>query len=57
VHVLDPQHQRLKTRASRQRGAKVAQVDLACRLAEAIWQVLTRDQPFAPAGATDPLAA
>jgi hypothetical protein len=36
---------------------KVAQIDLARRLAEAIWHMLTRDQPFAPAGATDPVAA
>ena len=50
-------YQRTKTRLGRQRGAKVAQVDLARRLAEAIWHMLTRDQPFAPAGATDPLAA
>jgi len=50
-------YQRLKTRVGRQRGAKVAQVDLARRLAEAIWHMLTREQPFAPAGATDPLAA
>jgi hypothetical protein len=50
-------YQRLKTHVSRQRGAKVAQIDLARRLAEAIWHMLTRDQPFAPAGATDPLAA
>jgi transposase len=50
-------YQRLKTRVGKQRGAKVAQVDLARRLAEAIWHMLTRDQPFAPAGATDPLAA
>jgi transposase len=27
------------------------------RLSEAIWHMLTREQPFAPAGATDPLAA
>jgi transposase len=50
-------YQRTKTRLGKQRGAKVAQVDLARRLAEAIWPMLTRDQPFAPAGATDPLAA
>jgi len=50
-------YQRTKTRLGKQRGAKVAQVDLARRLAEAIWHMLTRDQPFAPAGATDPLAA
>src|SRR5215211_58022 len=50
-------YQRTKTRLGRQRGPKVAQVDLARRLAEAIWHMLTRNQPFAPAGATDPLAA
>jgi transposase len=50
-------YQRTKTRVGKQRGAKVAQVDLARRLAEAIWHMLTRNQPFAPAGATDPLAA
>jgi len=50
-------YQRTKTRLGKQRGGKVAQVDLARRLADAIWHMLTRDQPFAPAGATDPLAA
>jgi transposase len=50
-------YQRTKTRLGNQRGPKVAQVDLARRLAEAIWHMLTRDQPFAPAGATNPLAA
>ena len=50
-------YERTKRRLGKQRGAKVAQVDLARRLAEAIWHMLTRDQPFAPAGATDPLAA
>jgi hypothetical protein len=33
------------------------QVDLARKLAEAIWHMLTRNQPFAPADATNPLAA
>ena len=50
-------YQRTKTRLGKQRGAKVAQVDLARRLAEAIWHMLTRNQPFAPAGAAGPLAA
>ncbi len=50
-------YQRTKARLGRQRGAKVAQVDIARRLAEAIWHMLTRDQPFAPAGATTDLAA
>jgi len=44
-------------RLGKQRGAKVAQVDLARRLSEAIRQMLTRNQPVAPAGATPPLAA
>ena len=50
-------YQQTKARLGKQRGAKVAQVDLARRLSEAIWHMLTRQQPFAPAGATDPLAA
>jgi transposase len=50
-------YQRTKSRLGRQRGARVAQIDLARRLAEAIWHMLTRNQPFAPAGATNPLAA
>jgi transposase len=50
-------YQRTKARLGKQRGAKVAQVDLARKLAEAIWHMLTRNRPFAPAGATDPLAA
>jgi transposase len=55
--VYRERYQRTKTRLGKQRGARVAQVDLARRLAEAIWHMLTRNQPFAPAGATDPLAA
>jgi transposase len=50
-------YQRTKTRLGRQRGPRVAQVDLARRLAEAIWHMLTRNRPFAPAGAAKPLAA
>ena len=55
--VYKERYQRTKTRLGRQRGAKVAQIDIARRLTEAIWHMLTRDQPFAPAGATTPLAA
>ena len=55
--VYHDRYQRNKRRLGKQRGAKVAQVDIARRLAEAIWHMLTRDQPFAPAGATRPLAA
>jgi transposase len=50
-------YQRTKRRLGKQRGTKVAQVDLARRLAEAIWHMLTREQPFAPAGARCALAA
>jgi transposase len=50
-------YQQTKARIGKQRGAKVAQVDLARRLAEAIWHMLSRGEAFAPKGATDPLAA
>jgi transposase len=46
-----------KKRVGRQRGAKVAQIQLARTLAEAIWHMLTRDEDFAPAGAPLPMAA
>jgi len=46
-----------KQRLGRQRGAKVARVEVARKLAEAIWYMLTREQTFAPQGPTPPLAA
>jgi transposase len=55
--AYNDRYQRTKTRLGRQRGAKVAQIDIARRLAEAIWHMPTRNQPFAPAGAALPLAA
>jgi transposase len=55
--IYRERYQRTKTRLGRQRGARVAQVDLARKLAEAIWHMLTRNRPFAPAGAANPLAA
>jgi transposase len=48
---------RLKARHGRQRGAKVAQTDLARRLTFAIWHMCTRNQEFAPAGAPCVLTA
>jgi len=54
--VYRERYERTKRRLGRQRGARVAQVDLARRLAEAIWYMLTRGQPFAPAGASLVLA-
>jgi transposase len=50
-------YERTKRRLGKQRGAKIAQVDLARRLSEAIWHMLTRSQPFAPAGAAKPVTA
>jgi transposase len=50
-------YQRTKKRLGKQRGAKVAQVDIARRLAHAIWHMLTRNQQFAPRGARFRLAA
>ncbi|MET0206200.1 MAG: transposase [Thermoleophilaceae bacterium] len=46
-----------KRRLGKQRGAKVARIDIARRLAHAIWHMLTRNQKFAPRGATVRLAA
>jgi transposase len=53
-------YQRNKQRLGKQRGAKVAQVDLAHKLTAAIWHMLTTNQPLDPAaarGATFRLAA
>jgi transposase len=50
--VYGDRYQQTKARIGKQRGAKVAQIDLARRLAEAIWHTLTRGEPFAPKGAT-----
>jgi transposase len=41
--------QRTKQRLGRQRGVRVARVEVARKLTEAIWYLLTRHQPFAPA--------
>jgi transposase len=54
-------YQRNKKRLGRQRGARVAQIDIARKLTEAIWHMLTNNQPFAPTpasgGATPRLVA
>ena len=49
--VYAARYQRTKTRLGKQRGPKVARVDIARTLAEAIWWMLTTTKPFAPAGA------
>jgi transposase len=55
--IYADRYRRTKTRLGRQRGPKVAQVDLARRLAEAIWHMLSTNRPFAPAGAAQSLAS
>jgi transposase len=55
--VYRDRYHHTKQRLGRQRGAKVAQIDIARRLSQAIWHMLTRNQPFSPAGAASPLAA
>ena len=42
--------QRNERRLGKQRGAKVAQIEIARRLAHAIWHMLTRNEEFAPRG-------
>jgi transposase len=41
-------YERTKQRLGKQRGAKVARVDIARELSTAIWHMLTKNQPFAP---------
>jgi transposase len=48
---------RQRARLGRRRGGSVAAITVGRRLAEAIWWMLTRNQPFAPAGARVPLTA
>jgi transposase len=55
--LFKERYQHAKRRLGRQRGPKVAQIDLARKLTEAIWHMLTTNQPFAPAGAPFRLAA
>ena len=50
-------YQRTKKRLGKQRGAKIAQIDIARRLAHAIWHMLSRNEEFAPRGAAFRLAA
>jgi transposase len=52
-----PLLERKRAQLGRKRGTKIAAIDVARRLTEAIWHMLTRNQPFAPAGATGSLAA
>jgi transposase len=49
--------ERQRARLGRRRGGSVAAITIARKLAEASWWMLTREQPFAPAGARPPLTA
>lgn len=50
-------YERTARRLGKQRGNKVARVEVARKLAEAIWHMLTKSEPFAPARSQSPLAA
>ncbi len=56
-HPLYAERYQRTKRLGRQRGPKVAQIELSRKLTEAIWHMLTRNEPFAPAGAGIRLAA
>jgi len=49
--------ERKRAQLGRKRGTKIAAIEIGRRLTEAIWHMLTRNEPFAPAGATASLAA
>jgi len=49
--------ERHRARHGQKRGSKLAALTIARKLSEAIWHMLTTNQPFAPAGAPCPLAA
>lgn len=50
-------YQRTRKRLGPQRGPKVARIEVARRLANAIWHMLTHQEPFAPVRPHPPLAA
>ena len=46
--AYQPRYERTKRRLGKQRGSKVARVDVARQLATAIWHMLTKREPFRP---------
>lgn len=46
--AYQPVDQRIRQRLGPKRGAQVARIEIARRLCEAIWWMLTRSQPFRP---------
>ena len=55
--LYSPVLARKRAQHGKKRGGKIAAIDVARRLSEAIWHMLTTNQPFAPAGAPASLAA
>lgn len=51
TNYYKPIIERMRDRHGRRRGSALASVEIARRLTEAIWSMLTRNQPFAPASA------
>ena len=46
--VYQERYERTKKRLGKQRGSKVARVEIARDLSTAIWHMLTKNEPFAP---------
>ena len=60
IRCHPPYHElaeRMRNRHGRARGSNIAAIETARRLSQAIWHMLSNDQPFAPAGAPLRLAA
>jgi transposase len=55
--IYRERYERTKQRLGKQRGAKVARVDIARELSTAIWHMLTKNQPFAPGRSRHALVA
>ena len=59
--IRDPrygkQYQRTKRRLGKQRGSKIARIELAREISSAIWYMLTRQEPFRAAGSPFGLVA
>jgi transposase len=55
--VYRDRYLRTRTRLGRFRGPKIARVEVARRLAESTWHMLTKGEPFAPASAASALAS
>jgi transposase len=55
--VYRERYLRTRSRLGRFRGPKIARVEVARRLTESTWHMLTKGEPFAPAGAASALAS